>query len=162
MSTDWSLVASTGFFPVHLVISLFKVETTSGSLVTRSVDLFPSLKLISWLLKSEGALTQTLMNRSTIPWSLWSLATAVYLPYFRLNPWLLESEEALTPSLIESLNDSLIPVNVHIPFSYPLIILCHLPCDIAQEFTPRINLKYFRLSQWSTLINCLKSLWNNW
>ena len=41
-------MATTGFFPVNLVTSLFKAETTSGSLFTHSVDLFPPLKFISW------------------------------------------------------------------------------------------------------------------
>ena len=35
-------IASTGFFPVNLVSSLFKPETTSGSLFTHSLDLIPA------------------------------------------------------------------------------------------------------------------------
>ena len=69
----------------------------------------------------------------------------------------LESEEAFTQSLVESLNDSLISMNVHISSSYPNIMLCHLSCDFTHEFTRRINLKNLWPSQWSMLINCLKS-----
>ena len=36
-------------------------------------------------------------------------------------------------------------------------MLCHLPCDITHEFTPKINLKNFWPSQWSSLTDCLKS-----
>ena len=69
----------------------------------------------------------------------------------------LESEEAFTQSLVESLNDSLISMNVHISSSYPNIMLCHLSCDFTHEFTRRINLKNLWPSQWFMLINCLKS-----
>ena len=51
----------------------------------------------------------------------------------------LESEETVTQSLVESLNDSLISVDVHIPSSYPHI----MHCDLTHEFMPRINLKNF-------------------
>ena len=72
----------------------------------------------------------------------------------------IERWRGVYPSSIESLDDSLISLNVHIPSSYPHIVLCHFSCDITHEFTPRINLKNFSPSQWSTLIDCLKSLWD--
>ncbi|MCV6614472.1 MAG: hypothetical protein OIF35_05800, partial [Cellvibrionaceae bacterium] len=37
-ATAFSLMATAGFFPVRLVTSLFKAETTSGSLFTHEVD----------------------------------------------------------------------------------------------------------------------------
>ena len=61
-----------------------------------------------------------------------------------------ESEEAFTQSSIEL-------------FTFPLLILTscfHLSRDIIHEFTPRINLKNFWPSQWSTLRNFLKSSWD--
>ena len=72
----------------------------------------------------------------------------------------LEGKGAPTQSSIESLDDSLVPVNVYIPSSCPHITLCHFSCDTNHEFTPRIKLNNFWPSQWSTLIDCLKSLWD--
>ena len=37
-------------------------------------------------------------------------------------------------------------------------MLCHPYCDITHDFAPGINLKNFRPPQWSTVIDCLKSL----
>ena len=63
----------TGFFPVNLVTSLFKAETTAGSLFSHSVDLFRSLKFISWVYwKAKRRSPKVRLNRSTIPWSLWT------------------------------------------------------------------------------------------
>ena len=70
-STTFSLIASTGFFPVKMVTSLFKAEPTSGSPFTHSVDLFPYLKLISWLhWKVKRRSPKAPLNHSTVPWSL--------------------------------------------------------------------------------------------
>ena len=113
-------MASIGFFLVNLVTSIFKANTTSGSL----------FKLFGWSLSLYGVHLLTV----------------------------LESEEAFTQSSIESLDDSLISVNVHIPSSYPHIMLCHLSCDFTHEFTSRIKHKNFQPPQLPTLIDCLKSL----
>ena len=51
----------------------------------------------------------------------------------------LESEEMLTWSMIELLNDSLLPMNVHISSSYFYTMLCYLCCDFTCEFMPRIT-----------------------
>ena len=103
--------------------SLFKANTTSGSLFTHSVDPFPSLKFISWL-------------------------------YWKVK------RRSLKVRSSKSLDDSPIPVNVHIPSSYSHIMFCHFSRDVTHEFMPRNNLKNFWQSQWSTFIDSLKSFWD--
>ena len=49
------------------------------------------------------------------------------------------SEEMLTWSMIQLLNDSLLPMNVHISSSYFYTMLCYLCCDFTCEFMPRIT-----------------------
>ena len=45
--TAFSLIAAEGFLPIRLVTSLFRALTTSGSLLTHSVDRLPSGRSIS-------------------------------------------------------------------------------------------------------------------
>lgn len=47
--TNFSLIASTGFFPVNRVFSPFRAKTTFGRLFTHSLDLSADRKFISWL-----------------------------------------------------------------------------------------------------------------
>ena len=45
--TAFSLIATAGFLPIRLFTSLFRAPTTSGSLLTHSVDRLPSGRSIS-------------------------------------------------------------------------------------------------------------------
>jgi len=44
--TDFSLIATAGFFPIRLVTSPLRAATTSGSLLTQAVDRWPAGKSI--------------------------------------------------------------------------------------------------------------------
>ena len=115
------------------------------------------------VLESEVAFTQSWLETVSFVycWSFWKPLHLFSLSLFEVHLLtVLESEVAFTQSWLELLNDSLIPVNVHIPPSYPLIMLWHFSSDITHEFMPKINLKNFWPSQWSRLIDCLKSLWD--
>ena len=73
-------MTSIGFFLVNLVTSIFKANTTSGSLFTYSVDLFPSMEFISWLYwKVKRRSPKVRLNHSTIPWSQWTFTSPLLI-----------------------------------------------------------------------------------
>ena len=160
---------SVGFaFLLNPAEGLTSIETNlkSGFLCILNVfSLVPPMTTsLPFFKRKKNVLNESISNQTVsfvYCWSFWKPLHLFSLSLFEVHLLtVLESEVAFTQSLIELLNDSLIPVNVHIPPSYPLIMLWHFSSDITHEFMPKINLKNFWPSQWSRLIDCLKSLWD--
>lgn len=69
-ATAFSLMASAGFFPIYVMTSPFRAETTAGSRTTHSEDLWPAGSRIStsyWCRNRHSARVR--LNLSMIGWS---------------------------------------------------------------------------------------------